>query len=117
MTVYTIPRANAPISGSDAPSREWYNYLKYLSTLTSPDDLQTEIDALQKQVNAIKGGFTLKTIDSIAMTGSSEGGGLVQLSLVNDSNAPGNVMSYSTDLSGNQGWHPTLDLFTIMAYT
>jgi hypothetical protein len=104
MAIYTIPRPNAPIAGQNPPATQWYNYFNYLSSLATPTDLQTEIDALAEKVNSIPGGFNLKAIDSIAMTGSSTAGGLVQISLVGDTDSPNALSFYGALDAGNPGW-------------
>jgi len=91
-------------------TREWNNWFLSLSTIDQ-ENLQAEIDALTAKINAIPGGFNLKAIDSIAMTGNSTVGGLVQISLVGDVSSPISLTFYGSLLDNDAGWHAFSDNF------
>ena len=119
MADYTIPRANAPIAGQDAPTIQWYNFLRYLDSRTSSaaGDVQAEITTI-----AVKLGSPDGTVDNIPTLGNvssvqgkqsiaSSGVGVVQLNLVNDADSVAPVYYYGTDSTGAKGWQLLFDAF------
>ena len=70
MTVYTLPRANAPIAGTDAPTIQWYNFLRYLDTrtATASGDVQAEITTIAEKLGSPDG-----SVDNIPPLSSIRG--------------------------------------------
>lgn len=123
MTIYTIPRANAPIAGTDAPSSAWYNFLRYLDsrTSTSAGDVQVEITTIATKLGSPDG-----TVDNIPPLGNvasvqgyqsiqSTGISRVQLALVNDLDTVNAVSYYGTDSAGTKGWNIVYSAFASTA--
>lgn len=117
MSDITLPRANQPlINLRDGPqgnagtaTRELYNFLRQLSTLTDNAELQAEIDAILVRLEALEAGenFTIQGTLSVSVTGQPSSG-LVALALRGDVNIPGNKFYYGTNASGVKGWYESL---------
>jgi hypothetical protein len=123
MTDYTIPRANAPIAGDDAPTTQWYNFLRFLDTRTSSDsgDVQDEITTIAEKLGSPDG-----TVDNIPPQGNVRsvqglqsvtaiGASIVQLALVNDITIVDPVYYYGTDSTGTKGYNLLYSAFASTA--
>lgn len=123
MTIYTIPRANAPIAGADAPSSAWYNFLRYLDsrTSTSAGDVQVEITTIAEKLGSPDGTVDnippLGSVTSVQGMQSIQGSGIhvVQLRLVNDADVVSAVSYYGTDSAGTKGWNLVYSAFASTA--
>jgi hypothetical protein len=114
MADITLPRANqALINQRDGPqgnagtaTREFYNFLLQLATLTSNAELQAEIEAILVRLEALEQGsdFTIQGNLSVAVTGQPSNG-LVALALRNDVAVPGSSFYYGTNSFGVKGWY------------
>ena len=114
MSDITLPRANqALINQKDGPqgnagtaTREFYNFLRQLATLTSNAELQAEIDAILVRLEELEQGssFTIQGPFSVAVTGQPSNR-LVALALRNDVAAPGASFYYGTNSFGVKGWY------------
>jgi hypothetical protein len=112
MTDYTIPRANAPIAGQEVPTLQWYNYLLNLgnTSTTNNSALLQDVTIISEKLGSPDGTpenippigniTQIQGIDSIFANGET----IVQVSLVNDSNVPGDVFYYGTSSAGIRGW-------------
>ena len=112
MTDYTIPRANAPIAGQEAPTLQWYNYLLGLGNTSTASNaaLLQDVTIISEKLGSPDGTpenippigniTQIQGIDSIFANGET----IVQVSLVNDSSAPGDVFFYGTSSAGSKGW-------------
>lgn len=99
-----FPSAQSPVTEAGGiATRSWRDWFASLNAIDTTS-IQAEITALQKQVNAIPGGFNLKAQDSIGMTGNSMVGGLVQISLIGDTSSPPALSFYGCLTAGNRGW-------------
>lgn len=120
MTVYTLPRANAPIAGDDPPATQWYNYLLYLDERTSSisGDVQIEISTIATKLGSPDGTVSnippLGNVTSVQGLKSISSSGLsyVQLTLVNDLQVVSPVYFYGTDSTGLKGWNLLYDGFS-----
>lgn len=123
MTDYTIPRANAPIAGQDAPTTQWYNFLRFLDTRTSSaaGDVQAEITTIATKLGSPDG-----TVDNIPALGNvtsvqgrqsivSSGISVVQLRLVNDADVVAPIYYYGTDSTGTKGYNLLYSAFASTA--
>lgn len=123
MTIYTIPRANAPIAGTDAPSSAWYNFLRYLDSRTSSSagDVQVEITTIAEKLGSPDGTVDnippLGSVTSVQGMQSIQGSGIhvVQLRLVNDADVVSAVSYYGTDSAGTKGWNLVYSAFASTA--
>lgn len=123
MTDYTIPRANAPIAGQDAPTTQWYNYLRFLDTRTSSSagDVQAEITTIAEKLGSPDGTVgnipTLSSITGVQGIQSivSNGINLVQLHLVNDAAIVPPIYYYGTDSAGAKGYNLLYSAFASTA--
>lgn len=123
MTIYTIPRANAPIAGVDAPSSAWYNFLRYLDSRTSSSagDVQVEITTIAEKLGSPDGTVDnippLGSVTSVQGMQSIQGSGIhvVQLRLVNDADVVSAVSYYGTDSAGTKGWNLVYSAFASTA--
>lgn len=123
MTIYTIPRANAPISGQDAPTPEWYNYLRYLDTRTSSasGDVQVQVNEIAVKLGSPDGTVAnippLGSVTSVQGMQSITGSGvhIVQLRLVNDADVVAPVYYYGTDSTGTKGYNLLYSAFASTA--
>lgn len=114
MVDVTLPRANqglinlkdGPQGNAGTATREFYNYLRQLSTLTDSAELQAEIDALIARIEAIESadGFTISGQQSVRVFGQPSDA-LVTLMLQNDQANPLPISFYSTGDDGNKGWN------------
>lgn len=114
MADITLPRANqglinlkdGPQGNAGTATREFYNYLRQLATLTGNAELQGEIDAIILRIEALEAGedFTIQGQFSVAVTGQPSTG-LVMLALRNDLANPGNKFYYGTNSFGVKGWY------------
>jgi len=119
MTDYTIPRANAPIAGQDAPTTQWYNFLRYLDARTSGSagDVQAEITTIATKLGSpdgtvgnippFKSVTSFDGIDSISVTGDT----ILQFRLVNDVYTAAKTNYYGSDSAGLKGWHAVSGAF------
>ena len=118
--IYTIPRANAPIAGEDAPTTQWYNFLRYLDTRTSSaaGDVQAEITTIAEKLGSpdgtvgnipplVVGVSKVRGLQSVVATGLN----IVQLSLINDIETAAPVSYYGSDSTGAKGWNLVYDAF------
>lgn len=115
MADITIPAASkAIINQKDGPqgnagtaTREFYNFLRQLASITTDADIQAEIEAILIRLDEIEVGsnFTIQGPYSVAVVGQPSTG-LVALSLRNDIATPGASYYYGTDASGVKGWFP-----------
>lgn len=123
MTDYTIPRANAPIAGQEAPTTQWYNFLRYLDSRTSsnPTDVQAEIDTIAIKLGSPDGTVanippfknitSFDGVDSVSVTGDT----ILQFRLVNDAATVAPIYYYGTDSAGKKGYNLLYSAFAATA--
>lgn len=112
MTDYTIPRANAPIAGQEAPTIQWYNYLRGIgaSTADSNAALLADITIISDKLGSPDGTPEnippLGNITDISGTQSVtvSGANIKQLALVNDVTVALSNQYYGSNGSGTKGW-------------
>ncbi len=119
MTDYTIPRANAPIAGQEAPTIQWYNYLRGIgaSTTSSNAALLADITIISDKLGSTDGTpenipplsniTSIDGIDSVSVTGAN----IKQIKLVNDVGTASPVSFYGSNSSGIKGWYAVSSAF------
>jgi|GEM_PF-3391682 len=121
MADISIPRVQASVvTAGGVPTTEWYSFFLSLRDAVGSDSaMQEQIDALIAQVAALEGGggagsasFLLQGIASV-LTDGTPAGGLVQISLENDQDAPGNTYCYGTGPDGLRGWYLVSDAIDV----
>lgn len=119
---YTIPRANAPFSeGGGNPTREWYNYLRFVGAAnsTSNAELLNDItiisdklgspDGTPENIPAQGSSGIISGLDSVAVQGILPH--VVQINLVGDIQSPGNTYYYGTDTTGAKSFYTVASAF------
>ncbi|MEB1529900.1 tail fiber domain-containing protein [Xanthomonas sp. WHRI 7945] len=121
MADISIPRVQAAVATPGGmPTTEWYTFfLRLRDAVGSDSGIQAQIDALEAQVAALEGGggagsatFLLQGIASV-LTDGTPAGGVVQISLDGDQDAPGNTYCYGTGPDGLRGWYRIADAIAV----
>jgi hypothetical protein len=101
-----INQKDGPQGNAGTATREFYNFLRQLATLTSNAELQAEINAILVRLEELEQGsnFTIQGVLSVAVTGQPSNG-LVALALRNDVAVPGASFYYGTNSFGVKGWY------------
>lgn len=96
-------------------TREWYNFFNELLRLLAQGDSASDavIADIIARIQALEneGSFLIQGLGSIQVDGTPENG-IVQLSLVNDVQNPGNTFYYGTGPTGQKGWFSIASAFT-----
>lgn len=105
-----LPRANAPIAGNLAASREFYDFLRALIALAGEQSSDSEsIEALEARVSALEASgqitASVSGLGSVQVTGSLEGGAII-IQLDNDEDSPAGWSYYGTGPDGVKGFVP-----------
>jgi len=104
----SLPMISQPMLGENGcASRPYYLFFSSLNLAANGySGLQSQVDAIEKSIANLPGGFGLRTTDSITQTGASVPGSIVTLSLQGDVNEASNTAYYGTDGSATKGWYP-----------
>lgn len=85
---------------------EWRRFFESLSGPQSLADLQSAIDALQSELNAI--GSPVRVVGGYSVQ-AAQSNGAYYLRLVEDQQEPGFTYYYGTGPDGLKGWYPVAD--------
>ncbi len=109
MTSKIIPRVIDPLWVGNSVSRPWYAYLRRFGEFEGLTD--TQIAEITERLVALESGQgtggSVQGVNSLQSFGALPG--IVQLSLANDQDAPGNTYAYGTNALGEKGWVPVAD--------
>lgn len=105
-----FPRADEPIASNRGfVTRAWENFFLKLASAESNDQLAALYAALAARVADLESdealNFQILGQGSISVNGIPQPGGVVIVTLANDSVAPGNTLYYGTGPTGLKGWH------------
>jgi len=104
-----VPPQRAALAGSALCTNEWYVFfqrtLDYLQATGVDPSVIADIEARLAALEASGGAdFLLQGLMSVAVAGTPAGG-VVQLSLDGDVQAPGGLFGYGTNIAGDKGWY------------
>ncbi len=114
------PRSDQPVvDRSGRVTQAWANYFLRMATAQSSDDLRTLYEALAARVAELEDGqeldFSIFGANSINVDGAVQTGGVVLITLVGDTDAPGNTMYYGTGPGGVKGWFAVSSAVQVVA--
>lgn len=112
-----LPRAQAPITGAQPTTREWYEFFRQLllfvgETTQTGQVIQSILDRLTALEDAEGEDGIILGIDSVTVFGTLADG-VVTIRLQNDSSTPGNSYAYGTNAEGLKGWWALADAFDV----
>ena len=98
---------DGPQGNAGTATREFYNFLRQLATLTGNAELQAEIDAIIVRLEELENAsdFMMSGPASVQVFGQPSDGSVV-LTLKGDTNNPDPDVYYGTDDTGTRGFYP-----------
>ncbi|HDS1648998.1 TPA: hypothetical protein QEL68_000694 [Stenotrophomonas maltophilia] len=93
------------------------DYLLGLASIQTSDDLRALYEALAARVAELEDGgqlnFRILGQQSVEVNGVVQPNGVVVISLIGDSDAPGNTTYYGTGPDGTKGWFPVAGAISV----
>lgn len=120
VTAADIPNTGEPIAANGGfVTRVWVDFFLKLASEESNSELAALYTALAARVAELEDGqalnFQILGQGSIGVNGIPQPGGVVIITLQNDSVAPGNTQYYGTGSTGAKGWFPLSGAFTVIS--
>lgn len=119
MTKVSVPPYNVPISGTESPSTEYYNFFETIQNalVTRPIDdgigaLSVRVAKLEQHADRPHESGAVRGMMSIHSDGLLQNG-IVYLTLAGDSESPDATYFYGTDGTGAKGFHAVSDALAV----
>jgi len=109
MATPVLPRPQSPIAGREFPAATWYDFFRDLLQFVQANEGNTAeihsiLDRLEELEESQPGTFVIQGLASVQVDGLPQNG-IVQVYLLNDTDAPGNTYYYGTGPDGTKGWN------------
>lgn len=112
------PRFDQPVvDQTGRVTRPWADYFLRMASAQTSDDLRALYEALAARVAELEDGgqlnFRILGQQSVEVNGVVQPNGVVVISLIGDSDAPGNTTYYGTGPDGTKGWFPVAGAISV----
>ena len=116
-----LPKAQAPISGRDPTTREWYEFFrKLLQFVGENSSVAPDIQSILQRLTALEADQSasamIQGFGSIVVNGSLAGG-VITISLQGEDEGIGPTYYYGTGPDGVKGFYPVADAFDVDGLT